>query len=177
MPIARQTLRDLSGVGRVSQRAYERRAGVKAQTNYAVGEAAAPHQQEKRAGQQGTALFTLKDSEGQQGQPGQSYLAWQLPNSYDGRQQQRPKGRQRRINRELKDLVMKGMPGNVEQEPDAKRYGRVFFTNGKLAAQGLRPRSPRRPVLADNPARQQPAMALFGRDMIHRLRRLRRLNS
>jgi hypothetical protein len=134
MPIARQTLRDLSGVGRVSQRAYERRVGVKAQTNYAVGEAAVPHQQEKRAAQQGTAVFTLKDSDGQHGQPGQSYLAWQLPNSYDSRHQQRPKGRQRRINRELKDLVMKGMPGNVEQETDAKRYGRVFFTNGKLAA-------------------------------------------
>jgi hypothetical protein len=118
MPIARQTLRDLSGVGRVSQRAYERRVGVKAQTNYAVGETAVPHTQEKRAGQQGTALFTLKDTDGQQGQPGQSYLAWQLPNSYDGRQQQRPKGRQRRINRELKDLVMKGMPGNVEEGDD-----------------------------------------------------------
>jgi hypothetical protein len=135
MPIARQTLRDLSGVGRVSQRAYERRAGVKAQTNYAVGETAVPHQQEKRAGQHGTALFTLKDSDGQQGQPGQSYLAWQLPNSYDGRQQQRPKGRQRRINRELKDLVMKGMPGNVEEGVMATRYGRVFYANGKLAAQ------------------------------------------
>jgi hypothetical protein len=135
MPIARQTLHNLSGVGRSSQRAYERRAGVTAQTNYAVGETAAPHTQEKRAGQQGTAVFTLTDSDGQQGQQGQSYLAWQLPNSYDGRHQQRPKGRQRRINRELKDLVMKGMPGNVEEGADAKRYGRVFFTNGKLAAQ------------------------------------------
>jgi hypothetical protein len=145
MPIARQTLRDLSGVGRASQRAYERRAGVNAQTNYAVGETPAPHAQEKRAAQQGTAVFTLKDTDGQQGQPGQSYLAWQLPNSYDGRHQQRPKGRQRRINRELKDLVMKGMPGNVEEEVDGQRYGRVFFTNGKLAAQayGRDPRGDR----------------------------------
>ena len=134
MPIARQTLRDLSGAGRASQRAYEQRTGVQAQTNYAVGEAAVPHLQEKRACQQGTALFTLKDSDGQQGRPGQSYLAWQLPNSYDGRHLQRPKGRQRRINRELKDLVMKGMPGNVERGAETTRCGRVFFTNGKLAA-------------------------------------------
>jgi hypothetical protein len=145
MPIARQTLRDLSGVGRASQRAYERRAGVNAQTNYAVGETAAPHAQEKRAGQQGTGVFALKDSDGQHGQPGQNYLAWQLPNSYDGRHQQRPKGRQRRINRELKDLVMKGMPGNVEEGTDGQRYGRVFYANGKLAAQayGSDPRGDR----------------------------------
>ncbi len=64
---------------------------------------------------QGQAVFELTDYRGQQGRKGETYLAWQLPNSYLGQHQHRPKGRQKRINRELKDLVMQGMPGNVEE--------------------------------------------------------------
>ena len=43
----------------------------------------------------------MKDFRGYQGKKGKTYLAWQLPNSYGGGHQQRPKGRQKRINRRL----------------------------------------------------------------------------
>ncbi|MFO7683548.1 MAG: hypothetical protein R6X34_26240, partial [Chloroflexota bacterium] len=40
MPIARDTLAGLSGVGRSSQRAYEARLGIETQANFAIGETA-----------------------------------------------------------------------------------------------------------------------------------------
>ena len=135
MPIARDTLAGLSGVGRVSQRTYERKAGVRPQANFAVGEAAQAENRENRAWAQGGALFELKDYRGRQGKKGRTYLAWQLPNSYVGQHQQRPKGRQKRINRELKDLVMKGMPGNVGAAVGERPPEKVYYPNGKLAAQ------------------------------------------
>ncbi|HIP73712.1 MAG TPA: hypothetical protein EYH05_20230 [Anaerolineae bacterium] len=135
MPIARDTLAGLSGVGCVSQRTYERRARVKAQANFAVGDVAQEENRENQAWTKGRALFELKDYRGQQGRKGKTYLAWQLPNSYIGKHQHRPKGRQKRINRELKDLVMKGMPGNVAEAVDRRALEKVYYPNGKLAAQ------------------------------------------
>ena len=134
MPIARDTLAGLSGVGQSSQRAYETKAGVKVQANFAVGEVAQEEIRENRAWVQGQALFELKDYRGQQGKKGKTYLAWQLPNTYLGKHQHRPKGRQKRINRELKDLVMKGMPGNVGGTNETCQPEKVYYPNGKLAA-------------------------------------------
>jgi hypothetical protein len=134
MPIARETMKRLSGVGRSSQRSYERRAGVAAQSNFAVGEVTTKEAQEERACQKGQALFELKDYRGQQGPQGRSYLAWQLPNSYKGQGRHCPKGRQKRINRELKDLVMKGMPGNVAETSETRLAEKVYYPNGSLAA-------------------------------------------
>jgi hypothetical protein len=142
-PIARDTLTAVSGVGRASQRAYEARTRTQVQHNFAVGETAEEVTRERCAWRQGQALFELKDYRGEQGRKGKTYLAWQLPNTYIGRHQQCPKGRQKRINRELKDLVMKGMPGNVErtnETPELAATSRVtlakrYYPNGKLAAQ------------------------------------------
>ena len=134
MPIARETMTELSGVGRSSQRVYEERVGIAVQANFAVGEVATKETRQKRAWQQGRALFDLKDYLGQQGKKGKTYLAWQLPNSYCGQHRHRPRGRQKRINRELKDLVMQGMPGNGEETSETQKPEKVYFPNGKLAA-------------------------------------------
>lgn len=134
MPIARDTMVQLSGVGRSSQRVYEDRVGIAVQANFAVGEVTTKEKWEKRAWQQGRALFELKDYLGQQGRKGKTYLAWQLPNSYRGQHRHRPRGRQKRINRELKDLVMKGMPGNGEGMSETQKPEKVYYPNGKLAA-------------------------------------------
>jgi hypothetical protein len=151
MPIARETMAELSGVGRSSQRAYEEQVGVEVQANFAVGDISTKENQENRAWVQGQALFELKDYRGQQGKKGKTYLAWQLPNTYIGQHRHRPRGRQKRINRELKDLVMKGMPGNVGGtietqklvsraealsvvEGEVERPEKVYYPNGKLAA-------------------------------------------
>ncbi|MCP4421562.1 MAG: hypothetical protein GY805_33540, partial [Chloroflexi bacterium] len=134
MPIARDTLAGLSGVGRSSQRTYEARTNVKVQANFAVGEVASEENLEHHAWSQGQALFELKDYRGEQGKKGKTYLAWQLPNTYVGQHQKRPKGRQKRINRKLNDLVMKGMPGNVVGTSEQQKSEKVYYPNGKLAA-------------------------------------------
>ncbi len=153
MPIARDTLAGLSGVGRTSQRTYEARVGIQTLANFAIGEAATEGGQEERAWRQGQALFTLQDYDGRQGRQGKTYLAWQLPNSYTGQHTLRPKGRQKRINRQLQDLVMKGMPGNegglvgrpaAGQPVTARRRLAVatkrYYPNGRAAGQ-RRPKS------------------------------------
>lgn len=134
MPIARETMAELSGVGRSSQRAYEERVGIEVQANFAVGDLSTKENQENRAWVQGQALFELKDYRGQQGKKGKTYLAWQLPNTYLGQHRHRPRGRQKRINRELKDLVMKGMPGNIGETSETQKPKKVYYPNGKLAA-------------------------------------------
>lgn len=135
MPIARSTMARLSGVGASSQRTYETQTAVAVQANFAVGERATRENLENRAWQQGRALFELKDYRGYQGgRKGETYLAWQLPNSYIGEHSHRPKGRQKRINRKLKDLVMKGMPGNVERTSETPMPNKIYYPNGKLAA-------------------------------------------
>jgi hypothetical protein len=140
MPIARETMAELSGVGQSSQRTYEERVGVEVQANFAVGDISTKENQENRAWEKGRALFELKDYRGQQGKKGKTYLAWQLPNTYVGQHRHRPRGRQKRINRELKDLVMKGMPGNVGEPNETgvphgtQKPEKVYYPNGKLAA-------------------------------------------
>ncbi len=132
MPIARETLTAVSSISPVTQRKYEAQTNVNVQHNFAIGEAANKENVEARAWQHGGSAFILKDTRGQHGSKGKKYIAWQLPNTYGNTHQQRPLGRQKRINRELKDLVMKGMPGNVEETNDTQMQKR-YYANGKAA--------------------------------------------
>ncbi|MCB8923621.1 MAG: hypothetical protein H6662_18700 [Ardenticatenaceae bacterium] len=133
-PIARATLQQLTCVHPRTQRRYERQARVRKQANYAIGQQANTSGAEHAAWQHGRAAFHLKDVKGLQGQRGATYLAWQLPNQYTGPHQPQPKGRQKRINRELADLFRKGMTGNSVQTV-APFQAKRFFGNGKQAAQ------------------------------------------
>jgi hypothetical protein len=129
MPIARATLTAVTGVSRRGQQAYEKRTGIRTQANYAVGERDGVAAAQQRTWRQGQAMFKLKDYRGYQGRRGRTYLAWQLPNSYSCPHDQRPQGRQKRINRKLADLFMKGMTGNGEGKVE-----RRYWPTGKLAA-------------------------------------------
>ena len=140
MPIARETLEAITGAGRRSQRAYEQQTGLKAQQNFAIGERTDLERRQKCAWRHGTALFELKDYRGQQGKQGRTYLAWQLPNTYGSIHEPQPKGRQKRINRELADLFMKGMTGNGEEGVERhsssgqQKFVKHYYANGALAA-------------------------------------------
>jgi hypothetical protein len=127
-PIARETLAGLTGVGRRTQLAYEVVTGLSVQHNYAIGERYSAETAEKHAWHQGQATFVLQDSHGAQGRPGGSYIAWQLPNSYGGCHPQAPRGRQRRINRKLADLMSIGASGN-----NSERLDRRYYPDGKQA--------------------------------------------
>jgi len=133
MPIARETLTAVSNISPTTQRKYEAEANISVQHNYAIGAVVSKENKESSAWKHGAGVFIIKDKGGKNGRSEQQYLAWQLPNTYGSSHQQRPLGRQKRINRALKDLVTQGMPGNVEEAGESvvtKRY----YANGKLAA-------------------------------------------
>jgi hypothetical protein len=140
-PIARQTLSDLTGVSRRMQHAYEERAGVKSQENWAVGPEYTKKAAQECAWEHGRAVFRLKDRRGKSGQPGQTYLAWQLPNSYVGPHKPLATTRKKRANRKLVDLFNKGITGNGKKEvgskgasQDARPIEPRFYERGAAAA-------------------------------------------
>ena len=114
-PIARATLTTLSAAAPNSQRAYERRAGVGRHSAVALGPALGATDEQEVAWRRGRALFHLRDTEGRHGRPGAVYLAWQLPNEYTGPHAPMPRGRQKRLNRAIADLLLDGMTGNGEK--------------------------------------------------------------
>ena len=133
-PIARETVARISHVPQRTQRFYEQRANVKTKRNFAVGSQANDLESETRSWRHGTAVFQLKDQDGQHGRKDRTYTAWQLPNNYAGPHTKQPRGRMKRINQELADLFMKGMTGNDESPVEDKILPRRFFGNGRLAA-------------------------------------------
>jgi hypothetical protein len=132
-PIARATLQKISNVSRASQQNYERRAGVRRQANFALASQPTADTEQERAWQRGPALFHFTDHKGKHGAAGQRYLAWQLPNHYVGPHRHNNGGRQRRINRDLKDLFKKGITGNNKRV--VERGVQRFYGDGRLAAQ------------------------------------------
>jgi len=128
-PIARTTLSRLSGLSQQTQRQYEKRAGVRPQTNFALGELATAENREERTWQQGTGVFLFTDHHGQHGPAQATYLAWQLPNDYTGPHHRQSKRRHKRLNRQLADLRLQGTAGNGP-------FRRTFFSDGCAAVKG-----------------------------------------
>ncbi|MCB9434063.1 MAG: hypothetical protein H6668_18995 [Ardenticatenaceae bacterium] len=128
-PISRAVLRQQSGVAGRTQRHYDLRARVQRTRNVAVGERAANVSWETIGWEQGRAVFIMKDRNGRYGSPNQTYAAWQLPNSYSGPHRRCGRGRQRKMNRQLVDLVQTGMRGNGQRQ----QISRCYFRNGKTA--------------------------------------------
>jgi hypothetical protein len=126
-PISRAALQTLSAAAPNSQRNYERRAGVARKTAFAVGPRLGAADEHETAWARGRALFHYHDRQGRYGRPGAVYLAWQLPNEYTGPHATLPRGRMKRHNRALADLLVDGMTGNSE------RSSRRFFGTAKAA--------------------------------------------
>jgi hypothetical protein len=128
-PISRETLRQLSGIAERTQRDYDSLVQVKRRRNIAIGEAHSQENIQERAWRQGRGVFHFVDVKGRQGRKNRAYIAWQLPNSYEAPYQRRSRGSRKRLNRKLKDLLTKGITGNVETAVE-----RIFYATGALAA-------------------------------------------
>ena len=77
--------------------------------------------------------FTFTDKYGYQGGKNKEYIAWQLPSSHVARHSTAPRGRQRKINRQLAvDLVSNAAQGN-----DGERVDKLFFQNGAQAVKAF----------------------------------------
>ena len=135
-PIARDTIADITHVNRRTQRIYEKKANGQKQYNFALGEKVTAEREQERAWHQGPGLFRLTDHAGKQGNPGTTYLAWQLPNNYAGPHRRHSKGQQKHINRKLTDLLKQGMTGNGQKtvKVSSEHQPRRFYDNGRSAA-------------------------------------------
>ena len=131
-PISREVQEAITNIPERTQRHYCKVAGICRQTNIAIGNKTNPEEAENQAWQRGRATFEFVDHQGQQGCKGTAYIAWHLPNNYIGPHQQSPKGRMRKINRKLKDLVTKGAQGN-----NGETVEKMYFANGKEAGRAL----------------------------------------
>lgn len=112
-PISREVQQSITSIPERTQRHYCKVAGIRRQTNIAIGSRKNPEEAEKQAWQRGRATFEFVDHQGRQGCKSTTYIAWHLPNSYSGPHQQSPKGRKQKINGKLKDLVTKGRGGTA----------------------------------------------------------------
>lgn len=134
-PISRATLSAYTGVPERTQRLYDRITGTERRRNIAVGPYATNQNRHEQAWQRGRSCFEFYDHRGLQGAPGRTYVAWNLPNSYRSSHRHGAKGRQKKINRQLSDLVNKRARGNGHAVVD-----RVFWSSGaeavKAAASG-----------------------------------------
>jgi hypothetical protein len=129
-PVSRATLEDISGVNAPVQRYYEKATGVRKQRNLAVGEQYTDQNVQNRAWHHGSAVFDFIDHHGRQGPEKRHYVAWWLPNSYEGCHQNCPKGRMKKINRQIA-LVKNGRRGTVCRT-------RLFHHDGAGAAKAHR---------------------------------------
>lgn len=128
-PIARATQRHHLHVPERSQRRYCQRLNLKRQRHIAIGKYYNKERVEERLWGQGAATFEFIDSQGALGKKNGRYVAWQLPNSYGRRHQASRMGRQKKLQRQLTDLVNQGARGNGGQAVQ-----RQYHPNGKAAA-------------------------------------------
>lgn len=141
MPIARETITAVTGVDERTQKAYEQRVKISATANFCIGQRLdAETAQDQAWRNRGKGAFELTDKKGRQGKPGEKYLAWQLPNSYQGKHETLPRGKQRRVNRELKVLLNQTAAGNSSVSADHPR--RYYPNGGDAAKQHSRTRDP-----------------------------------
>lgn len=128
-PISRQVQQQLTGLPERTQRHYCRRAGVKRQQNITIGGNYSSEAAQECAWRRGRAMFEFYDANGQHGQLGGHYLAWQLPTTHVGPHQQASKGRQRKVNHKLQDLVINRARGN-----SSEKVGRCYWPDEAAAA-------------------------------------------
>jgi hypothetical protein len=124
-PIARQTLAKKSGIAPRTQRRYDRLSGVSKQANYALGPKLGSKEAQEQAWQQGPASFAWREARKGRDDQEVRFLAWQLPNSYHGPHARLGRGRQKRQNKALADLLNKGTAGNDHRLYDGL-YSRYF---------------------------------------------------
>lgn len=141
MPIARETIAAVTGVAERTQKDYELRTKISATANFCIGERLASDNMQAQAwAHRGQGAFALTDKKGLQGPPGHVYLAWQIPNTYETQHQPCPRGKQRRVNRELKGLLNKTAAGNSSSPENHQR--RYYPNGGKAAKAYNRSRDP-----------------------------------
>ena len=107
-PVSRAAIRSQIGAAESTQRTYDHIVDVKRRRNVVILGDATRENIERHAWVRGAAIFRLRDYLGRHGRPGWVYLAANMPASYTSKYDVLPKGRTRKVNRRLDNLVIKG---------------------------------------------------------------------
>ena len=131
-PISQCMIEHITGLSASTQRRYVKRLGVQRHYNIAIGRVWSREVMEEEAWKRGRGMFRFRDRRGKLGRPGQSYVAWHLPNWYEtgGFLTTGGKSCRRRANRNLAECGGGAMC-------DAK----LFHLDGKSASRALSGRS------------------------------------
>lgn len=141
-PISRATITAVTGVPARTQFHYEETARIRRQRNFTIGAGWGRASAENDAYQHGNAVFQFIDYRGRHGKCGQTYAARQLPNSYTSTLQACTRGRQRKVNARLADLVTWG----AGERPKTV-FTRRFWRSGKAAIRACAEADDRRMLL------------------------------
>ncbi len=127
-PIARATLRDITGVAERTQRNYDIQHDVAISANFTLIQGEENHD---LYFEKGRAAFRFTDKLGKHGTAGQCYTAVRLPNSYKISRYTRLSDKRKRLNKRLRqDLVKYGTQGN-----SSNLRGKVYFSDGRKMVQ------------------------------------------
>lgn len=128
-PVTRAVIQEVTGVPKSTQIAYEKAAGVETKPNMAItGDKSTPERAETSSWEHGHAFFEFVDWLGKRGRQRRRYIAWQMPNSFGAVHRKAPKGRQRKINKRMTDLVITEARGN------GRDVDQLYYPDGAKAA-------------------------------------------
>ena len=131
-PISRATIAHVTGVPARTQFQYEETTGIVRRRNFTVTVGWGGDSAENAAYAHGNAVFQFIDHRGRHGKCGKRYVARQLPNSYTTTLQTCTRGRQRKVNARLADLVTRGAG-----ERPQKVFAKLFYRSGNAVARVL----------------------------------------
>lgn len=128
-PISRAAIRAAIGAAESTQRTYDHVVDVHRQKNVVILGDATRENIERHAWVRGAAIFQLRDHMGKHGRPGWVYLAANLPATYTSTLDALPRGRTRKVNTALRNLVNTGRG----KECNADDLTRVYHDDGAAA--------------------------------------------
>ncbi len=132
-PITRQVIRNITGVSETSQREYDKITNTRSQTNICLtGKDWNKENLREYNWKRGKNAFRFVDVHGKYSEPFTESIAYRLSNSYHPNMAQAPKGRQRRINREI-DLVKYVGRQNAVQGISSNVKRRYYSDEGEAA--------------------------------------------
>jgi hypothetical protein len=139
-PIARKTLRDLTGASPRMQQGCEKKARVRTRGNVALGAPLGHIDPQEVAWRRGRSSFQFRDGAGAYGPAGQNYHAWRLPNSYQGPFPAIGRQRRRRGRKHQRSHGNKRTDQDLRQQGDAGNRQRRYAGGARALARLLRSR-------------------------------------
>jgi hypothetical protein len=133
-PISRASVKAATGVAPRTQWHYENETGIERQFNFVIGRTWSVQNAQNAAWRHGNGTFCLTDTFGRNGAKGKQYVARQLPNSYTATLATGARGRQRKVNRKLTDLVQKGAG-----ERSTETITQLYYTSAATAIKATQP--------------------------------------